>query len=163
MIEQNVRKLVFVALLLGSYWFFGNLYEAIAMIPNHIVDPVRAVAGYKSYFILSSPTFYFVPLTQLGFLALVLAWYGAQRPDLKSKLGRGALSMGAALLLTALIVTQIHERFFSAEYATNGEMLRTLAIALFAANIGRLLLVGYAVKCLLDTYVQMHHPTLSPQ
>lgn len=159
MITRNVKKLVLIALLLGAYWFFGNLYEAIAMIPNHIFDPVTAVAGYKSYFIFSGPTFYFVPLTQFGFLALLLAWYGMQQADLKAVLARGAISMGAALVLTALIVTQIHERFFAIENATNGEMLRTLAVALFIANIGRLLLVGYAVNCMLAVYVSLGQST----
>lgn len=154
MSEQAINRILGFALFFTAYWFFGNLYEAIAMIPNHIYDPVNVVIGYKAYFVFSSATVYFVPLTQLGFAAIILAYFKVEQAADKQQLKLAAWLSGGALLLTAVIVTQIHANFFSEALATNQSQLRFLALALFAANLVRMGLVGFAMLKLFKLYIR---------
>ena len=58
-----------------AYWLFGNLYEAVVLSPNWVVDSPAQLTRLNEFFVVTSPTLYFVPLA-LAALALVFvaAW-----------------------------------------------------------------------------------------
>jgi hypothetical protein len=58
-----------------AYWLFGNLYEAVVFSPNWVVDSPAQLTRLNEFFVVTSPTLYFVPLA-LAALALVFvaAW-----------------------------------------------------------------------------------------
>jgi hypothetical protein len=69
--DRMFGRLLGFALFFMAYWFFGNLYEEIVMVPNHLVNPLYRLEGYQQYFHVVNPVFYFVPFTQLAVLVTI--------------------------------------------------------------------------------------------
>src|SRR5215212_5573590 len=65
------QKALTLATVVGlAYWLFGNLYEAVVLSPNWVVDSPAQLTRLNEFFVVTSPTLYFVPLA-LAALALV--------------------------------------------------------------------------------------------
>lgn len=87
-----------VVLLLIGWWGFGNLYEAVVVMPWLARLPPGSLVGE---FELGSPVFYFVPA---GAVLVLLAW-GLVVRVARDSAGRGASGSTRAVLAAAVLVT----------------------------------------------------------
>lgn len=142
-------RLLAFALFAHALWFFGNLYEEVVFVPNGVAATSAASRAFNAYFATTHQYNYYVPLTQLGTLALVAAAIkGRRQPSLR--LGGPALASVLAGVLTAFIVVHYNLRIWFGDVSALPESeLHALTWQWGAANLLRLGLVGVAALGLL--------------
>lgn len=144
MTPNRQKWLTLVAVLGLAYWFFGNLYEAIVFSPNWVTDTPAQLTRLNEFFVNTSPTLYFVPLT---FLAVLLTWVllainrdPALRTDYRRAGAVALLLMGLNALIVATIVTKLFGTDFLADphrlssYVWGWNILNLLRMALTATT-----------------------------
>jgi hypothetical protein len=67
----NQKKWTITAVIGLAYWLFGNLYEEIVFSPNWIMNSQVQLKRLNEFFVNTSPTIYFVPVTQI---VTLLVW-----------------------------------------------------------------------------------------
>lgn len=150
---RRTEILLVLALVFHLQWFFGNVYEEI-LTPNQIVATTEQVNAYNRFFSLTQPYFYYVPLTQIGFLiTLFLAVrpgevLRAQRRSLRLAAGASALATG----LTAYIVTQYNLKMFFGPVDHLGDRIHQLYLEWALLNLARIVLTGAAIAFLFLAY-----------
>jgi hypothetical protein len=154
--------LLVFALFFIAYWFFGNLYEQIVMIPNQLVDSYETMKAYQAYFKVSNPIFYFVPLTQLAVIVTWILHFRAIDENQKRLLKKASIFGLLSLLLTAIIVTQINLKLFSADLELIKDQLYTLSLWWLIGNAVRIYLVGSTLYYLLKVYVLRRAMVIHP-
>jgi hypothetical protein len=125
-----------------AYWFFGNLYEAVVLSPNWIEDSPAQLARLHGFFRNTSPTLYFVPLTQLATVLVWVLWWRNRDDEVKPDYRRAA---GSALLLTALnayIVAALIPRMFGEDYLARPEGLNAAVWQWNVLNVFRMALTA---------------------
>lgn len=134
-----------------AHWFFGNLYEEIVMTPNGLVATVAEAKVVIGYFRVSNPIIYFVPLTHLASLALIILAYRWRRvPDVSRLTKRGAITTTLALLLTVWIVLGYNNQIFGTPDALTTAQYQTMSFHWLLLNGVRMVLVGTALLSLLQ-------------
>lgn len=122
--HDDGKWLPLVATLGLAHWFFGNLYEAVVFSPNWVVDSAEQLRRLHEFFVRTSPTHYFVPLT---WAAIVLVWVLAARNhdrELAGDYRRASVFAGLAMGLNLVIVATVITRIFGADYLAHGDELR---------------------------------------
>ena len=95
-----------------AYWFFGNLYEAVVISPNWVVDSSQQLRRLNEFFTVTTPTLYFVPVTMV---ATVLVWVAHalnRRADLRAAYRRASMLAVALTGLNLVIVTTVLPHLF---------------------------------------------------
>lgn len=154
--RQRVLVVVLALAVLGhAHWFFGNLYEAVVLIPQFAASPEqRLPISAGGILVPGSPALYYTPLIPLtvpaALAALAVEWrFGrAVRGRL---LGGAALSVSAALL-GVYIITQLNFPLFY-EPGTGVAQLEVLLRRWALLNYVRVCLVGAALVLLLGALV----------
>lgn len=139
---RAARILLLVALTCLAWWFFGNLYEAVVISPNWIVDSPAQLTRLHEFFLVTGPTEYFIPASPVALLA---TWTGLAlaRPYVAGRLAQAAIISSALLAaLTVVIVAVLVQGLFGADYLDHAEQLLSYATWWNAANIARLLLTA---------------------
>lgn len=112
---SNLRSLEILlgfALLTQLQWLFGNIYEEV-LTPNSIAASIQALDAYNAFFRYTEPYYYYVPLTQLGCLAICSLAASRSVPfAVKAPLKRAAFFGAMALSATAFIVIHYNLRMF---------------------------------------------------
>lgn len=138
------RRLTLVAVLGLAYWFFGNLYEAVVFSPNWVTGTPAQMTRLNAFFVNTSPTLYFIPLTVVP---VVLAWalpVFNRDPALRADYRRAGLVAVLLTGLNALIVATVVTKLFGAQdladphrltgYAWSWNVLNVLRMALTATT-----------------------------
>lgn len=142
---------VAVALLGVSMWAFGNLYEAIVVTPNLLVDPVAKAQAWREHFSLTSPAYFHLHVPLLGAVAaLMLAWHLRRTVLRRSALTAGALIV-LALALSGYIIGAINLRLFYGDLAMIAPALPAMPWQWNVLNAIRVLLLASGVAALLRT------------
>ena len=121
----------------------------MVFVPNGVVATIAAGRGLNAYFAVTRQLNYYLPVTPLGTLALVISavWWRRQ-PRLR--LGLPALASLLASALTAFIVVHYNLRIWIGDLSGLSEVeLHSLTWQWGAANLLRLTLVGGAALGLL--------------
>jgi len=149
---RNQKKLTLASIIGLGYWFFGNMYEAIVISPNWIVDSQTQMKRLHEFFVNTTPTLYFVPVTQI---ATLLVWYlffanktKTVIPDYK----KAAFFSVLVTLVNIYIVSTIVLKLFGADYEKYGEYLSTLTWRWNVLNVLRMILVAIVVHYLFSVY-----------
>lgn len=150
---KTFDRLLLFTLFFMAYWFFGNLYEEIVMVPNHLADPSAVLTAYQGYFVLSSPTYYFVPVTQLAVVVLFVLYGNAKEIKQRQLLKRAAGFAVLAIVATILIVTQINAKLFVPNFVQYEEQLSRLSLLWLSGNLLRMACVGGTIYFLFQAYV----------
>jgi hypothetical protein len=144
-----VRFLIGFALFAHAMWFFGNLYEEMVIVPNGVSATVAKIGAFNAYFSVARQYNYYVPLTQLGTLALVAAAIG-WRHEARLRLRVPAAASVLAFALTAFIIVHYNLRIWTgAVSALSAAELHSLVWQWGVANLLRIVLVGGAALGLL--------------
>lgn len=115
------KGLTLLALLTLLHWFFGNLYEAVVISPNWIVQSTVQLGHLHGFFVRTTPTVYFVPAS---LVAPVLVWLAhlLNRHPPATRDFRCASALAAVLAaLNAFIVVNIVMVLFASDYHTRSE------------------------------------------
>jgi hypothetical protein len=147
-----LRSLLITSLIGLAYWLFGNLYEAIVIGPNWVVESPMQMKRLHEFFVNTSPTIYFVPITQV---AVVLVWvvyfansYDVAKPDLKW----ASLFALLATMLNIFIVSTIIVKLFAEDFMKYGEQLSVLTTRWNILNVFRMTLTAATIWFLFAAY-----------
>lgn len=151
--NKTFDRLLFFALIFLAYWFFGNLYEEIVLVPNHLINSFEVLTAYHQYFVLSEPTYYFVPLTQTAVLVVFLLYWKSGDGEQKGLLRKAAVFGLLSLVITAIIVTQINAKLFAANVTHYQDILFDLSVMWLVGNLVRMFLVGGCLYFVWKTYI----------
>ncbi len=146
------RRLTLFAIIGLSYWFFGNLYEAIVISPNWVVDSPTQMKRLNEFFVTTSPTIYFVPLTQI---ATVLVWFLLWKNKVNSirlELKRASIFAVLVTILNTIIVSTVVLKLFGTDFEKYGDFLTTLTWRWNVLNFFRMVLVGMTIYYLFNAY-----------
>lgn len=141
------KRLTLFSLVGMLHWLFGNLYEAVVIAPNWVVDTPQQLDRLHALFARTSPTTYFVPITFLAPLLVWVAWAVQRRAAAAAELKRASLFALLATAVNAFIVATIITRIFGDGYTSEAaselhglcvrwNLLNTLRMALTAATAG---------------------------
>ena len=146
-LEKAREALLGFAILTQLQWLFGNIYEEI-LTPNSITASVASLNCYNAFFRITEPYYYYVPLTQLGWLCLVAVAFSSGTPGGLRRLLRYAALFGSfAVALTIFIVVGYNMRMFFGPVARLGSAVHRLYLEWALLNALRIVLVG--VECFL--------------
>jgi len=146
------KRLTLVAVLGLAYWLFGNLYEAIVFSPNWVTDTPAQMTRLNEFFVNTSPTLYFVPLT---ILAVLLAWIlmAVNRdPTLRADYRRAGLVALLLMALNTLIVATVVTKLFGTELGADPHQLTSYAWRWNVLNVLRMALTATTAAFLFNAF-----------
>jgi hypothetical protein len=148
-LQKNLTLIAVIGLL---YWFFGNLYEQIVISPNWVVNSPEQMKRLNEFFIVTTPTLYFVTITQLATVMTWLVFFINKSEATKIFYRRAAAFALLATILNAVIVATIVIKLFSPEYQSYGSQLYDLCFRWNILNIVRMALVCTTIFYLFNAY-----------
>ncbi len=148
------NRLLFFSLFFMTYWFFGNLYEEIVMIPNQLENTYEVLKAYQGYFRLTGPTIYFVPFTQLAVVVIWFLYFKTMEANQKQQLKKAGIFGVLAIGLTAIIVTQLNVKMFFGNLDKYRNQLYYLSLTWLIGNMLRLYLVGNSIYFIFKVYIR---------
>lgn len=139
---RSTKLLSLLALIGLAWWLFGNLYEAVVISPNWVVDSPAQLERLNTFFVNTDPTLYFIPVTVVGVLLLWVATFvGRHGPG--ARMLRIATIVSVALaLLTAAIVALLVTKLFGEDYASYGDGLTAITWWWNGGNVLRMALTA---------------------
>jgi hypothetical protein len=150
------RKWLTLAAILGlAWWFFGNLYEAVVFSPNWVTDSVAQMTRLNAFFVRTSPTLYFVPVTMI---ATVLTWalfFTNTNPAIRPAYRAAAALAALATAVNLVVVTAVVPKTFGPSFVTEASSLTRLLWTWSALNLVRGALVAAAVGYLFRAFRQL--------
>ncbi|MBO0931960.1 hypothetical protein [Fibrella aquatilis] len=149
---RTQKQLALLSIIGLAYWLFGNLYEAIVISPNWVVDSPAQLRRLNEFFVRTSPTIYFVPITQLATIGVWVLFWKNRETSVKAALIRASLWALAATLLNGFIVSTIVLKLFASDFDRYGDYLTTLAWRWNVLNLVRMILVGTTVHYLFSAF-----------
>jgi hypothetical protein len=153
-------RLTLVAICGLAWWFFGNAYEAFVISPNWVHESAEQVGRLNTFFKVTSPTHYFVPITPL---ATLLVWWLAWRnrePSAKPYFMRASVLIALATALNVLIVSTVILRLFGRANALSPELTHELTVRWNYLNLCRIALVGAVITALFQAFRRLDRLTL---
>ena len=146
------RRLTLFTVIGLLYWFFGNLYEAIVFSPNWVVDSPTQVKRLNEFFVNTSPTTYFIPLTQIATVLVWLLLWKNQVSSIRTDLKLAGIFAVLVTILNAVIVSTVVLKLFATDYGKYGDYLTTLTWRWNILNCFRMGLVALTIYYLFNTY-----------
>ena len=149
------RLLVF-SLFGTAMWFFGNLYEAIVIAPNLLVNSIERAQQWQNFIGTTNPVMFYIPLTFVAGIVLLILYTKTpkQKMAVKQKLKWACVCMAIAYLLSVYIITQINLKLFFGNLTTNALQIHTLALLWNILNGIRTILLAVALVFVFKAYVQ---------
>jgi hypothetical protein len=151
--EKTFDNLLVVSFFFMAYWFFGNLYEEIVLIPNQLVNSLEALNCWQSYFSVTDQVYYFVPCMLIAVMGTCTLFFRSRERVQRSFLKRSVISSMIATALTIVIVNEINEKLFYGDIEKIKNDLKMLVILWLIGNAVRLYLLGTALYYLFSTIV----------
>jgi len=136
------RRLTLLAVLGLAYWLFGNLYESIVLSPNWIVDSAMQLERLNAFFVNTSPTIYFVPLTQAATVLVWILWWRNRIDEVRRDYRRAGVLGILATGVNAVIVATVVPTLFGEERLSHVDSLTAYGWAWNILNVVRMVLVG---------------------
>jgi hypothetical protein len=153
--NQRIKWLTVAAAVGLLHWFFGNLYEAVVISPNWVVDSPAQLTRLNEFFVRTSPTVFFVPLTPLAAVFVWLATLLNREPGVGGNYRRASLFVTLALAVNTLIVATLITRLFGDDYLAHAAQLQTYATRWNVLNLLRMVLVATTVCYLFQAFRQL--------
>lgn len=135
-----------------AYWFFGNLYEAIVFGPNWSIEDPNQLKLLNDFFVNSSPTFYFIPMT---FITAVVVWvltFSNKEVSVKREYKIASILALVITLLTSFIVGFVLSKMFGSGLLENPSAGAYYGRIWNILNIPRLILEVATLYYLLNVY-----------
>jgi hypothetical protein len=136
------KALTLVTVVGLAYWMFGNVYEAVVLSPNWVLDSPAQLTRLNEFFVVTSPTLYFVPL---ALVALALVWVATwlnPDPQLSPYYRRASVVALAEVALNAVIIPVLITKMIGPGYREHLAEATTLAWWWNALNLVRIALTA---------------------
>jgi hypothetical protein len=153
MTEKATDNLLSLTLFFMAYWFFGNLYEEIVLIPNQLVNTLQALTCWQSYFNISDQVYYFVPCMLIAVIGCCILLFKSKERGQRLFFKKATIFSLIATGLTIVIVNEINEKIFYGDLEKFKDELQLLSMLWLVGNAIRLYLVGTAVYYLFKAIV----------
>jgi hypothetical protein len=137
--------------------FFGNLYEAVVIGPNMLEDTVQKMGFFQNFFVATNPAFFYVPVTQLAIITLVVSWLMAPKHNatLKRQLKFAVTFQLLSVVLSVYIITQINLKLFFGDLSKfNAVEIHAMAVQWNILNMVRIIIIAVSLTFLFKGYVQ---------
>ena len=151
--EKIADTLLWVVLFFMAYWFFGNLYEEIVLIPNQLVNSLEVLTCWQSYFNTTDQVYYFVPCMLIAVIGTCILFFKTKERTQRAFLKKATIFSMIATGLTIVIVNEINEKLFYGDLEKIRDQLKVLSILWLIGNAIRLYLVGTAMYYLFKAIV----------
>lgn len=152
--NKTFDRLLIFSLFFLTLWFFGNFYEEILLVPNHVNNSYEKLQHWHSFFTEINQIPYYVPFTQLAVVVVFVLYRKTQEEKEKTYLKKASIFGFLAIVLTAIIVTQLNLKLYIGDNLDKyKDQLQTLSIIWLIGNAIRLYLVGSAIYYTFQTYV----------
>lgn len=102
-----------------AYWFFGNLYEAIVFGPNWAIKDPNQLKLLNDFFVNSSPTLYFIPMTPLAAVAVWVLTITNKVAAVKHDYRIASIFALIVTVLTSFIVGFVLSKMFGHDFFQN--------------------------------------------
>ncbi len=102
-----------------AYWFFGNLYEAIVFGPNWAIKDPDHLKHLNDFFVNSSPTAYFIPMTLLAAISIWILMFVNKVEIVKREYRIASILALVITIMTSLIVGFVLSKMFGPGYFEN--------------------------------------------
>lgn len=102
-----------------AYWFFGNLYEAIVFGPNWAIENPDYLINLNRFFVNSSPTVYFIPMTLLAALSIWILMFTNKMNIVKREYRVASILVLVITIMTSLIVGLVLSKMFGQGFYEN--------------------------------------------
>ena len=102
-----------------AYWFFGNLYEAIVFGPNWSLKDPNHLKHLNDFFVNSSPTAYFVPMTLITAISVWILLFTNKIENVKREYRIASILTLVITAMTSLIVAFVLSKMFGPGYFEN--------------------------------------------
>lgn len=152
MTTSTQKKLILITVIGLLYWFFGNLYEAVVFSPNWVIDSPSQMKRLNEFFVTTSPTIYFVPMTQLATILVWILLWKNKEDSVKSELRRASLFAVLVTVLNVFIVSTVVLKLFAEDFEKYGDYLTTLTWRWNILNCFRMGLVATTIYYLFNAY-----------
>ena len=122
MVVKNINKRknwTLFAIIGFAYWFFGNLYEAIVFGPNWIIENPDQLKLLNDFFINSSPTLYFVPMTLIAAITVWVLTFTNKVAVVKRDYRMASIFAFIVTALTSFIVGFVLSKMFGPSFYEN--------------------------------------------
>jgi hypothetical protein len=151
-IRAHQKLLTLTAVVGFAWWLFGNLYEAIVISPNWVVDSPTQLARLNAFFVNTTPTAYFIPVVPIATLLAWTAWALNRDARLAADYRRAGVFAAAAMAVNTLIVATLISRLFARDFAVWGAQLHIYAWRWNALNVVRMALVATTAVYLFQAF-----------
>lgn len=142
-----------------AYWFFGNLYEAIVFGPNWAVDDPKILEHLNAFFVKSSPTLYFIPMTLLAAISIWVLTFTNKINAVKRDYRIASVLALIITVMTSLIVGLILSNMFGAAFYDHPEKGSLYGRLWNMLNAVRLVLEGATIYYLFNSYRKLDKQT----
>lgn len=146
------KNLTLTAVIGLAYWFFGNLYEEIVISPNWITDSPAQMKRLNEFFINTSPTVYFVPLTQIATILVWILFATNKTNEVRREYRIASIFAVLSTAINIVIVSTIVLTLFGADYAAKADMLNAYCWRWNILNIVRMTLVATTTFYMFNAY-----------
>ncbi len=142
--DKSTLQWLHFALFGLALWFFGNLYEEVILMPNWLVAPLDVLTAYNRYYTVVIQYHYYVPITQLSVLILVVLCFtnNPARQLARTELRWAAIWGTLGIALTAWIVLSLNLDLFIGELKLSEAEAHTKGLIWMIGNAVRLFCVG---------------------
>lgn len=135
-----------------TYWFFGNLYEAIVFGPNWAIKDPNHLKHLNDFFVNSSPTAYFIPMTLLAAISIWVLTFFNKIETVKREYRMASILALIITVMTSLIVGLVLSKMFGPGYFENPSEGSFYGMLWNILNALRLLLEVATIYYLFNVY-----------
>jgi hypothetical protein len=151
--EKSFDRCLQLALFFMAYWFFGNLYEEIVLIPNQLVNTLDALNCWQSYFTITDQLYYFVPCVLASVMLTSILFFKSKERVQRKLLKKATIFAMLPAGLSIIIVNELNEKLFYGNLEEYKDQLQFLATLWMLGNAIRMCMVGIAMYFLFQTVV----------
>lgn len=155
MASKAYRNILLFCLFSICMWFFGNLYEAIVLTPNLLVDSAQKIYSWRALFTVTNPSFFYIPLSPIAVILIIILFFKTDKKEimLKKHLRYACISLLLATALGIYIITQINLKLFFAHGDIAQSDAYKLALRWNMLNAIRIILLVFAIYGLFHAYI----------
>lgn len=135
-----------------TYWFFGNLYEAVVFGPNWVIKDPNHLKHLNDFFVNSSPTAYFIPMTLLAAISIWVLTFFNKIETVKREYRMASILALIITVMTSLIVSLVLSKMFGPGYFENPSEGSFYGMLWNILNALRLLLEVATIYYLFNVY-----------
>lgn len=135
--------------------FFGILYEGVVFIPKMLDHSMARMLFWKNFYDTLSPIPYYIPLTPLATITLVVLYFTTanKKTAHRNLLGLAGICQLVSLAITFCMVTQINPKLLFNNPEKYAEVIPAKIILVNILSVIKIVLAGIALAFTFKAYM----------